>query len=69
MWPRLLTQPNLLPKTAPITTHLCIASGWCCCDFCAGGYIDKKCPFTGNVSIRGRILTGEQHKQTHAAAS
>jgi hypothetical protein len=37
--------------------------------FCAGGYIDKKCPFTGNVSIRGRILTGEQHKQTHAAAS
>jgi len=28
---------------------------------CAGNYIDKKCPFTGNVSIRGRILTGEQH--------
>merc|ERR1711931_410127 len=23
-----------------------------------GSYIDKKCPFTGNVSIRGRILTG-----------
>eukprot|EP00882_Tetradesmus_deserticola_P000111 GHRQ01000124.1.p1 GENE.GHRQ01000124.1~~GHRQ01000124.1.p1 ORF type:complete len:181 (+),score=72.52 GHRQ01000124.1:70-543(+) len=23
-----------------------------------GQYIDKKCPFTGNVSIRGRILTG-----------
>ena len=23
-----------------------------------GEYIDKKCPFTGNVSIRGRILTG-----------
>merc|ERR1711881_723333 len=22
------------------------------------GYVDKKCPFTGNVSIRGRILTG-----------
>ncbi|KHN11894.1 40S ribosomal protein S11 [Glycine soja] len=21
-----------------------------------GTYIDKKCPFTGNVSIRGRIL-------------
>jgi len=21
-------------------------------------YIDKKCPFTGDVSIRGRILTG-----------
>jgi hypothetical protein len=27
----------------------------------AGNYIDKKCPFTGNVSIRGRILTGETH--------
>ncbi len=25
---------------------------------CAGTYIDKKCPFTGNVSIRGRILSG-----------
>ena len=23
-----------------------------------GGYIDKKCPFTGNVNIRGRILKG-----------
>ncbi|KIW17565.1 40S ribosomal protein S11 [Exophiala spinifera] len=23
-----------------------------------GVYIDKKCPFTGQVSIRGRILTG-----------
>lgn len=23
-----------------------------------GVYIDKKCPFTGNVSIRGRILKG-----------
>ena len=21
-------------------------------------YVDKKCPFTGNVSIRGRILRG-----------
>ena len=26
--------------------------------FPAGTYIDKKCPFTGNVSIRGRILSG-----------
>ena len=26
--------------------------------FTTGTYIDKKCPFTGNVSIRGRILTG-----------
>jgi small subunit ribosomal protein S11e len=24
-----------------------------------GSYIDHKCPFTGNVSIRGRILTGK----------
>ena len=24
-----------------------------------GSYVDKKCPFTGNVSIRGRILTGK----------
>ncbi|KJE97467.1 ribosomal protein S11 [Capsaspora owczarzaki ATCC 30864] len=23
-----------------------------------GNYVDKKCPFTGDVSIRGRILTG-----------
>merc|ERR1711931_531619 len=27
-------------------------------DAIEGTYIDKKCPFTGNVSIRGRILTG-----------
>ena len=27
-----------------------------------GSYIDKKCPFTGNVAIRGRILTGVVHK-------
>merc|ERR1712190_107755 len=26
-----------------------------------GNYIDKKCPFTGNVSIRGRILSGVVH--------
>ena len=24
-----------------------------------GNYVDKKCPFTGNVSIRGRILVGQ----------
>merc|ERR1712137_1197480 len=23
-----------------------------------GNYVDKKCPFTSNVSIRGRILSG-----------
>ncbi|XP_006036766.1 40S ribosomal protein S11 [Alligator sinensis] len=27
-------------------------------DAIEGTYIDKKCPFTGNVSIRGRILSG-----------
>lgn len=27
-----------------------------------GKYIDKKCPFTGNVSIRGRILSGVVQK-------
>ena len=26
---------------------------------CALVYVDKKCPFTGDVSIRGRILTGK----------
>ncbi|KAK2997981.1 hypothetical protein RJ639_024850 [Escallonia herrerae] len=26
-----------------------------------GTYIDKKCPFTGNVSIRGRVLSGTCH--------
>merc|ERR1712137_319118 len=24
----------------------------------AGNYVDMKCPFTGKVSIRGRVLTG-----------
>uniref|UniRef100_A0A336LL92 Small ribosomal subunit protein uS17 n=1 Tax=Culicoides sonorensis TaxID=179676 RepID=A0A336LL92_CULSO len=28
----------------------------------SGNYIDKKCPFTGSVSIRGRILTGVVRK-------
>ena len=27
-------------------------------DAVEGTYIDKKCPFTGNVSIRGRIIKG-----------
>jgi small subunit ribosomal protein S11e len=27
-----------------------------------GNYIDKKCPFTGNVPIRGRILKGVVRK-------
>ena len=24
-----------------------------------GTYVDHKCPFTGNVAIRGRVLSGE----------
>ena len=28
---------------------------------CSGTYIDKKCPFTGTVSVRGRILAGTCH--------
>jgi len=37
---------------------------FCCFNVQAleGTYIDKKCPFTGNVSIRGRILTGVVQK-------
>merc|ERR1719454_880990 len=27
-----------------------------------GTYIDKKCPFTGNVSIRGKVFTGVVRK-------
>ncbi|KAL6212027.1 hypothetical protein ACLB2K_017250 [Fragaria x ananassa] len=30
-------------------------------DAIEGTYIDTKCPFTGNVSIRGRILAGTCH--------
>lgn len=30
-----------------------------CLQAIEGTYIDKKCPFTGNVSIRGRILSGQ----------
>ncbi|EER42664.1 40S ribosomal protein S11 [Histoplasma capsulatum H143] len=29
-----------------------------------GSYIDKKCPFIGQVSIRGRILTVQTSEQT-----
>lgn len=29
----------------------------------AGNYIDHKCPFTGNVSIRGRILSGKVRRR------
>merc|ERR1712216_945318 len=32
------------------------------CQGQGGRYIDKKCPFTGNVSIRGKILRGVVHR-------
>ncbi|CAI9092653.1 OLC1v1027963C2 [Oldenlandia corymbosa var. corymbosa] len=31
------------------------------CALFSGTYIDKKCPFTGTVSIRGRIIAGTCH--------
>jgi small subunit ribosomal protein S11e len=46
-----------------------------------GNFVDKKCPFTGNVSIRGKILKGlvistkkyrrfeKRHKNIHAHCS
>lgn len=37
---------------SPLSIHLSLQA-------IEGTYIDKKCPFTGNVSIRGRILSGE----------
>lgn len=27
-----------------------------------GDYIDKKCPFTGSISVRGRVFKGTVHK-------
>ncbi|KAF5317845.1 hypothetical protein D9611_014739 [Ephemerocybe angulata] len=35
----------------PVALHILLNSAF--------GLIDKKCPFTGEVSIRGRILTGK----------
>ncbi len=37
--------------------------------YCTGTYIDKKCPFTGNVSIRGRILSGALHAGSASATA
>ena len=34
-----------------------------------GTYVDKKCPFTSSVSIRGRILKGTAHTAQHTASS
>ncbi|GKA39274.1 40S ribosomal protein S11 [Tanacetum coccineum] len=33
-----------------------------------GTYIDKKCPFTGDVSIRGRILAGYEKRHSNIPA-
>lgn len=53
---------SLLPSQQLSATTVCI----CVLPLsCAGNYIDKKCPFTGNVSIRGRILTGEQQPSSN----
>ena len=41
----LLTKPNTPPNDTEQNPQV-------------GTYVDKKCPFTGNVSIRGRILKG-----------
>uniref|UniRef100_A0A4X2LRS8 Small ribosomal subunit protein uS17 n=1 Tax=Vombatus ursinus TaxID=29139 RepID=A0A4X2LRS8_VOMUR len=43
--------PLPLPRPAPHLPSLPLQA-------IEGTYIDKKCPFTGNVSIRGRILSG-----------
>lgn len=40
---------SLLAPTTPLTRRLRLTSGT---------YVDKKCPFTSDVSIRGRILSG-----------
>lgn len=62
-------QPPPVPLAhLQMVTDLAPATSWCLRNHssalssfatCAGTYIDKKCPFTGNVSIRGRILSGE----------
>jgi ribosomal protein uS17 len=44
---------NLLNTTICDMFVICLVS--------AGTYIDKKCPFTGTVSIRGRIIAGTCH--------
>ena len=47
--------PADLPSSPILLDILCLHAAVC---FTAGTYIDKKCPFTGDVSIRGRILSG-----------
>jgi len=50
-------------KKKPIRRHRSVGLGFKTPrEAIEGSYIDKKCPFTGNVSIRGRILTGVVQK-------
>ena len=52
--------PKEAMEGTPCTTAVeraCLHRMLSCCVH-TGTYIDKKCPFTGNVSIRGRILSG-----------
>lgn len=43
-----------MPDVSHVPVSLCISLALAS----TGKYVDKKCPFTGNVSIRGRILSG-----------
>lgn len=40
-------------ESVPPTSRACLLTS------CWTWFVDKKCPFTGDVSIRGRILTGK----------
>jgi hypothetical protein len=61
--PRRARRARLPPPSPPAARRrpplICALPSRSCA---AGTYIDKKCPFTGNVSIRGRILTGERRR-------
>ena len=52
-------------STAVLTlrpAHTCLTVCLCpCCVSVSGTYVDKKCPFTSSVSIRGRLLKGYIH--------
>ena len=46
-----------MPLTVPTSVRLTIPK--IPLDNDSNSVLDKKCPFTGNISIRGRILTGK----------
>eukprot|EP00227_Mantoniella_beaufortii_P005761 CAMPEP_0197615332 /NCGR_PEP_ID=MMETSP1326-20131121/59975_1 /TAXON_ID=1155430 /ORGANISM="Genus nov. species nov., Strain RCC2288" /LENGTH=160 /DNA_ID=CAMNT_0043184213 /DNA_START=506 /DNA_END=988 /DNA_ORIENTATION=+ len=53
------TQKNKAPGKAGLRYYKSVGLGFKTPkEAIEGTYIDKKCPFTGNVSIRGRLLTG-----------